>query len=1840
MIKKLFTAVLALMAFCNVVGAASHTTTFTRTDFTQKGQTCTYDGDVSWTNNGTWKAFDTLGAFFGWSATKALQFGSTSNPCSEFSLTSGSFAGKTVTKVTVNSSTGNSAEATCTVSVGGKSFGTKTLTTDPTDYEFTGSASGDVVVSWAQTTERALYVKTITVEYEDAANGGEQQSETTVYDSGAFGTVEAVWNVQGTKAINGVDWTLSAELKEGATQQYFARNSSKGQQFGSANNPYTTVNISTDAFAKAVKITKVEVNSSTATGSDAVLSVAVGDKSFGTQTLTTSAADYVFEGDAAGGNVVLTWTQTPENAKALYVKSIKVTYEKAAASVAKPVITLSSDATTHFAPVTVTINCETEGADIHYTLDGTTPTDASTLYAEPFTVSENATVKAIAFKGGESSEVSDAATLTFGLGLANLAEFNALGSKEGFDKNTLVSVANDVTAIYHNRKYLYVKDNSGYALLFDTNNKYTETTINNGDVIPGGFFGKYAEFNMLPEMAYLDGVGELKAGTAVEPVEATVADITAANVNKYVKLSNVKLTAPVAKTFEMTDETGTVSCYNQFTVDMASLDPEKTYDVEGFVSISYDPQFYPTSITEYVAPAPSMWWGNYSNQQTSLTGNYKLGTYEVAMFVAGDGDLKGVNIAGERMQTRLYSNAKDVKIWVRKTLDGENIAEKVVENPASSGWSEAMFDAPVALPEEGAYVGYSFTLASWYSDYDYTPIVRGSKVVAGGFYLKQPDETTFSDKSATGCSTSQILISGGDLKTNVASIADDIDDIVALKGSTIKVNATVTSQGTAGISSLDYTYTLDGSSHDGHIDLETPFGQMFGEQKTFEIELGAPTQLGTQESVIQITKVNGEANENVSVKKTKASVNITVLAESAPRTAVAEIYVGPSKPYSARGLVGAEQLAKTMGDKVIPVVVQSYDSPLVTPEYKAYQQYADGSLRFTSYPTAEINREFKTDPYFGNSTAAPYHFTANTLVEPTLDAVTEGSVSAQASWADDAKTTVKISAKANFTGDFSDASYRFGFMVIADSIKQDFSNYITYYKTQYPDDDMAFWRESPYSSKDIAVNNMVVASTDVTGISKSIPSTIAAGTDYTYELELPINQFEGQNPQNFRVVALLLNNDKKIVVNAALASLEETTPEEEGTAIFKWANVTGADDYVAEAGTIECLGGDKNDRLNYANAALGVNYKTICLNGKKGNLGDGTTNGTYMKVTPTQALKAGDVIAMTAYRNKDAMGKKASAALVFSNGASAVIGADPEFPNLNAAGENPTGAPETIELVVTEEMAGAKSINLTRQDVSTNLFITSLIITSESIDEVVPVESVSIVDPDNTVLDNATYTLKQGETLQLTAVINPENATNQNVSWEVMQDTEVITFEEGLVTAVGEGKAAVVVTTEDGEKQAFVYIYVPTPEPVKEPTTFEISNEGLDVTITPSNDNVYSYAILIPEVKELYAQEMGITDSETLFDLLASGMNITVSGATTFNVMEDYLEYIGLEELEPGTEIEVLVAEVKEGDDELVRDGEITTYTFTYEEEIPCGTYAEPIALEDGKTYGMNADVTGGQFNYYTFESAEDVKITLTTTPGTNPGGGFGVSTGNFMFDDQGNDFADAVILGEDDLTTEMLPVGDGIGNEGGEDDFGVGFGNFIISSYWNAKAGVKYYIMCQGVGTFTVALSEADTTEKVGTMTNPINLNETPTWTWGVDGKVPGSATYYTYTAEKDGELTISNSNEDIYVGEGGWYDPFVNTGGPAYTGEIKKVTDWTAYTADHTFAVEEGVTYCITIFELTKGNDGEVIKAEFTEATGIKGAAANKANGNVYNVRGQKVDGSTFRGIMIKNGVKVIKK
>ena len=62
--------------------------------------------------------------------------------------------------------------------------------------------------------------------------------------------------------------------------------------------------------------------------------------------------------------------------------------------------------TTPFTETTSVSMQAEQGAEIRYTTDGSTPTAESSLYSEAITLSDTATVKAIAIKDGQSSEVS------------------------------------------------------------------------------------------------------------------------------------------------------------------------------------------------------------------------------------------------------------------------------------------------------------------------------------------------------------------------------------------------------------------------------------------------------------------------------------------------------------------------------------------------------------------------------------------------------------------------------------------------------------------------------------------------------------------------------------------------------------------------------------------------------------------------------------------------------------------------------------------------------------------------------------------------------------------------------------------------------------------------------------------------------------------------------------------------------------------------------------------------------------------------------------------------------------------------------------------------------------------------------------------------------------------------------------------------------------------------------------------------------------------------------------------------------------------------------------------
>lgn len=80
----------------------------------------------------------------------------------------------------------------------------------------------------------------------------------------------------------------------------------------------------------------------------------------------------------------------------------------------------------------VTLTCATPGAAIHYTLDGTTPTNSSATYSAPLTVTSTSTIKAIGTKNG----LADSSVLTIGITIL-LEVGNWDDTTGGFDSGSM-----------------------------------------------------------------------------------------------------------------------------------------------------------------------------------------------------------------------------------------------------------------------------------------------------------------------------------------------------------------------------------------------------------------------------------------------------------------------------------------------------------------------------------------------------------------------------------------------------------------------------------------------------------------------------------------------------------------------------------------------------------------------------------------------------------------------------------------------------------------------------------------------------------------------------------------------------------------------------------------------------------------------------------------------------------------------------------------------------------------------------------------------------------------------------------------------------------------------------------------------------------------------------------------------------------------------------------------------------------------------------------------------------------------------------------------------------------
>ena len=174
-------------------------------------------------------------------------------------------------------------------------------------------------------------------------------------------------------------------------------------------------------------------------------------------------------------------------------------------------------------------------------------------------------------------------------------------------------------------------------------------------------------------------------------------------------------------------------------------------------------------------------------------------------------------------------------------------------------------------------------------------------------------------------------------------------------------------------------------------------------------------------------------------------------------------------------------------------------------------------------------------------------------------------------------------------------------------------------------------------------------------------------------------------------------------------------------------------------------------------------------------------------------------------------------------------------------------------------------------------------------------------------LNTETLELFTGNTATLTATVEPENATNKNVTWSSDKPDVATVDAAGKVTAVSEGTATITVTTADGSKQATCSVtvtrpYIPPANPnyritleatqggtvTADPTA---AKAGETVTLTPTPDAGYEVGDVT--VTDRFGDAVAVTenaDGTYTFTMPNGQVTVTVTFAETPLPFTDVME--------------------------------------------------------------------------------------------------------------------------------------------------------------------------------------------------------------------------------------------------------------------------------------------------------------------------------------------------------------
>lgn len=365
-------------------------------------------------------------------------------------------------------------------------------------------------------------------------------------------------------ANDGVKWTITSDGSESSFEP------SRGIHYGTGSAQVSYIQLSTSGISGTIK--KIIVNASTASGVSATANVTVGGSAFGTQeqTLTQSAADYTFTGSASG-EIIVTVKKPSKATKALYVKSITVTYSEEALtgdvepenSFAKtedeatigidytmPKFTTSSDGAVTYESSETDVATINNNGEITLLKAGTTTITARTAQTATYAAGEASFILTV--KKGTP-------TLSF-----NVAEFKVEKGSEKMGPDLTKNGGGDITYSIDNTAIAIIQ-NSGYIKALEVGEAMVTATSKETDAYESAtatyklIVTPVFEVNATGTYELVNDINDLAEGTQVIIANSNYSCVMGIFDNDHFNVENNKITFEESNTIVKVEEESTTT---------------------------------------------------------------------------------------------------------------------------------------------------------------------------------------------------------------------------------------------------------------------------------------------------------------------------------------------------------------------------------------------------------------------------------------------------------------------------------------------------------------------------------------------------------------------------------------------------------------------------------------------------------------------------------------------------------------------------------------------------------------------------------------------------------------------------------------------------------------------------------------------------------------------------------------------------------------------------------------------------------------------------------------------------------------------------------------------------------------------------------------------------------------------------------------------------------------------------------------------------------------------------------------------------------------------------------